>query len=157
MIGEQKTRLGDKINYRKLQLQEKSLSALVRRTDKGILAPPSRDGPCSRVVLTTVAFDRNQVSVQGGEGDSLFHPQRSGHVCDGRRGAGGCFFLFLVFFAALTRGFLSKLMKRSLELEPRGAEGGTAKLQKTKSVSSLIRHDQGASRFRSPHSFFPLD
>jgi hypothetical protein len=37
-------------------------------------------------------------------------------------------------------------MKRSLELEPRAAEGGTAKISKTKSVSGLIRGSDSKSR-----------
>jgi hypothetical protein len=94
MIGEQKTRIGDKVNYRKLQLQEKGLSALVRRNEEGIKFP-----------FREVREIKN----------------------------------FIVDDAWLYRTD-DELMKRSLELEPRAAEGGTAKISKAKSVG-LIRGD----------------
>ncbi len=98
MIGEQKTRIGDKVNYRKLQLQERSLSALVRRNEEGIKFP-FREVKEIRSLIT--------------DDSRLFKTD-------------------------------DELMKRSLELEPRAAEGGTAKISKTKSVSSLIRNDSKA-------------
>lgn len=93
MIGEQKTRVGDKINYRKLQLQEKCLSALVRRTEEGIKFPFKE----IREIRSYVMDDSRLFA-----DDNL-------------------------------------LMARSQELEPRSAEGGTAKLVKGKSVSALVR------------------
>ncbi len=98
MIGEQKTRIGDKINYRKLQLQEKCLSALVRRNEEGI-----------KFGFREVREIKN----------------------------------FILDDAWLYKTD-DELMKRSLELEPRAAEGGTAKISKSKSVSGMIRGDSKA-------------
>jgi hypothetical protein len=102
MIAEQKTRIGDKINYRKLQLQEKCLSALVRRNEAGIKFP-------FREVREIRSF--------------LLDDSRLLKTDD-------------------------EMMRRSLELEPRAAEGGTAKIAKSKSVSSLIRNDSKARVIR---------
>jgi hypothetical protein len=84
MIGEQKTRMGDKINYRKLQLQQKGLSALVRRTEEGIKFPFKE----VKEIRVFIMDDTNVYKTD------------------------------------------NELMARSLELEPRAAEGGTAKLAK---------------------------
>lgn len=106
MIGEQKTRIGDKVNYRKLQLQEKSLSALVRRNEKGIKFPFKEVKEIRSFIMD----------------DSALFPTDD------------------------------LLMQRSLELEPRSAEGGTAKLQKSKSVTGLMRNDAAKRVARKPGS-----